>query len=243
MQVAKTIASFSVVVPCFNEEEALPHCLESIHQYFQKNGGDYEILVVDDGSTDTTLTIAEQLKANYPKLKVEHFPNNIGVGRAISTGFERASKDFVFVQCADAPFSIQDLDRVRSLLDQNCDILVVTRENRHANSLFRKLTSLGNYYLIRLLFQVPIEDFQFIQFYRTAQIQSFLPLTSNGSFGPPELLIRCWKKGLQFKSLKLPFHRRALGEAKYGHPKRLLQSVMEIFQFRYRSLLGFRAAP
>jgi glycosyltransferase involved in cell wall biosynthesis len=227
---------FSVIIPCLNEEAILEECVNTAKRWFSRNQVGYEIIIVDDGSTDRTYEIAARLSAADSQIVVIKEPGNFGVGKAMSDGLAAATGEFAFLQCADMPFNIEDLSELKPLMDASCDVLVIARKDRSANSPFRKLTSLTNYYLIRGLFQVPIPDFQFVQFYRVARIKAFLPLVSEGSFAPPELQIKCWKAGLRFRMHSLPFHRRTAGDAKYGTPRRLLQSVKEILRYRIRTL-------
>lgn len=225
----------SAIVPCFNERELLEACVEQVRSGMAAYGLAYEIIIVDDGSTDDSVDIARRIASRYADVCVHPLETNRGVGRAISHGLEQSNGTFAFVQCVDMPFDIGDLGKVLPELDETCDVLVVARTDRSANTAFRKLTSLTNYYLIRLLFGVPLEDYQFVQFYRVEKIQPFLPLQSDGSFAPPELQLRCWTNGLSFKSICLPFHERRAGEAKYGNPARLIQSVREILAFRVKT--------
>jgi glycosyltransferase involved in cell wall biosynthesis len=225
----------SVIVPCFNERELLEECVDQLRSWMAAHGVSCEIIIVDDGSTDGSVDIARRIASRWPGVSVHALGRNRGVGRAISEGLERAAGVFAFVQCVDMPFDIDNLAEILPALDDECDVFVVARVDRSANTVFRRLTSIVNYYLIRLLFGVPLPDYQFVQFYRVGRIQRFLPLRSDGSFAPPELQIRSWKDGLKFKHRRLTFHERRGGEAKYGSPARLVQSIREILSYR---LLG-----
>jgi glycosyltransferase involved in cell wall biosynthesis len=228
--------AFTVIVPCLNEEELIAECVAKVNAYFERTKTLHEIIIVDDGSTDRTLEISRALAAKDKRVSVLKQPRNFGVGKAINDGLEAAKGVWGFCQCADMPFDISDLDQVRPLMDEKTDVVVVARKDRSANSPFRKLTSLANYYLIRVLFGVPLEDYQFIQFYKTDSIRPLLPLSSHGSFAPPELLIKAWKAGLKFQKHQLHFQARTAGEAKYGSPRRLIQSIAEIVKYRMRTL-------
>jgi glycosyltransferase involved in cell wall biosynthesis len=227
---------FTVIVPCLNEEDLLEECVRKVNSYFERTKTPHEIVVVDDGSTDRTLAIAKDLSRKDPRVSYIQQSQNFGVGKAISDGLEKSKGVWAFCQCADMPFDIDDLDKVRPLMDERTDVVVVARKDRSANSPFRKITSLTNYYLIRALFQVPLEDYQFIQFYRTDRIRPLLPLSSHGSFAPPEMLIKAWKAGLKFRNYQLHFQARTAGEAKYGSPRRIIQSIAEIIKYRMRTL-------
>jgi glycosyltransferase involved in cell wall biosynthesis len=231
---------FSVIIPCFNEQEALPHCLETTAKWFEDHNVSYELIVVDDGSKDRTIEVAESYQKKWSDkiLRIVKLEQNSGASRAASAGYEVARGTFMFTHCADAPFQIQDMDRVVKLANDDTDVVVVVRNNRSANAPYRKLTSLVNYWLIRILFWVPIPDFQFVQFLRNDKVKGYLPTRANSTFGPPEILIQAWHDGLRFKFMNADFAPRRAGQAKYGSPRRIIQSIGEILRFRYETLFN-----
>lgn len=135
----------------------------------------------------------------------------------------------MLTNCADRPFDLKDLKDILPLFKE-VDFVVVTRNDRSANPPFRKLTSIINYFLIRLLFNVRVKDFQFVQIYKKSILDN-IEIKSTGSFVPPEIIIKTLNKGYRMKEFETAFHRRPGGVAKYGHPRRLLNSIREIFSF------------
>src|SRR5215210_5205305 len=96
---------FTVIVPCLNEEALLESCVISLVNYFENAKTTFEVLIVDDGSTDRTFEIASTLSKRDPeRVRVLRQPRNFGVGRAISDGLANARGTFAFCQCADMPF-------------------------------------------------------------------------------------------------------------------------------------------
>ena len=226
--------SLSCVVPCFNEAEILDDTLQIFVNDLSSLRGivdDFEIVVVDDGSSDDTAAIAERWAAKDARVRLVRHDRNQGVGAGIMTGFQAATKEWLTVNCADRPFSNADIASFGTLFDR-ADIVVIEREDRRANSPYRKLTSLVNYALIRVLFRIPVADCQFAQFYKASRVRDYRIL-SKGSMVPPELILRATRDGARIARVVLRFHPRPGGVAKYGHPKHALKAVVEMAQLRW----------
>lgn len=226
--------SLSYIVPVFNEEPVIRGTLRQFVCELEELRDvveDYEILVVDDGSTDATPRIVEEETAAAPRIRLIRHEANGGVGQAIRTGIRHAGKEWLSVNCADQPFLTSDIRRLVPLMQEH-DLVVVCRNDRSANHWYRKLTSWGNYLLLRLLFPSRIGDFQFTQFYRTKFLAG-MNLVSRGSVLPPEMILRCQRRGARIAQIRLPFHPRRAGEAKYGHPKHIAIALWEMARLRF----------
>lgn len=221
--------SISLVIPAFNEEEILEESIEIFKENLSSICEEYEIIIVDDGSTDRTGEIANQLAERHKLVRVIHHSINKGVGAALLTGFQTAKNELVLTNYIDRPFDLRDLRGILPLFKE-ADFVVVVRRNRSANPPFRKLTSMINYLLIRLLFRVRVKDFQFVQIYKRSILDN-IRIKSTGSFVPPEIIIKALHKGYRMKEFEAAFYKRPGGVAKYGHPRRLLHSIQEIFSF------------
>jgi glycosyltransferase involved in cell wall biosynthesis len=108
-----TPATLSIVIPCFDEERTLKTCIERVLALRAKDLN-LEIIVVDDGSSDGSLKIAQELESHHPEIRVLQHDRNQGKGAALRTGFRAASGDFVAVQDADLEYNPLDL---RGLLE------------------------------------------------------------------------------------------------------------------------------
>lgn len=134
----------TVVLPAYNEGAALPHVLTELGEYLDQT---YEVLVVDDGSTDDTADVAE----SYPVRLIQH-PSNRGKGVAIRTGIAEAQGENVVIMDADATYPVPAIKEMVDLLDEN-DLVRGIREsengsmpvvNRFGNWLFNKLLALSH---------------------------------------------------------------------------------------------------
>ncbi len=225
--------TLSYVIPAYNEEPIIESTLDQFIRELadlQDIVRNYEILVVDDGSTDRTADLVESFSCRYPKVRLIRHGRNQGVGQSIRTGLSQASMEWFSVNCADQPFRTSDIRQLEPLFTKS-DLVVVCRQDRRANSFYRKLTSWGNYMLIRLLFRSPIHDFQFAQFYRMAYL-SRVNLVCRGTLVPPEMILRCLRLGARVSEIRLPFHRRSGGQSKFGHPKHIVMTLHEMTRLR-----------
>ncbi len=229
--------SVSLVVPVYNEADVIEETLRVFLHELDRISPDGEVVVVDDGSTDGTLGILQRFAAQDPRVKVVGQGKNLGSGLSLWKGMLAATKDVVLTNFADRPFDLKDCGAVLApLASGEADFVVVVRKDRSANSFYRKLTSLANYFLIRLLFGLPIKDFQFVQAYKRSVLRG-MALDSTGTFVPPELMIRLIDKGCSFRQVVCPFHRRTRGYAKCGRASVILMALREMLRFwikRYR---------
>ncbi len=119
--------TLSVVVPCYNEERSLEAIIERVLAA-DRCGLSLEIVIVDDGSSDGSVAVAEALAACHPGIKTVRHPANQGKGAALRTGFKAASGDIVLVQDADLEYSPNDYPKLlKPLLDGRADVVFGSR--------------------------------------------------------------------------------------------------------------------
>jgi len=227
----------SLVIPAYNEEELIERAIKTSANSLSGIAGDYEIIIVNDASSDRTGQIVDRYAQVNPNVKPIHNKNNLGSGKSLFIGLKSVRYDFILTNFADLPFDIRELPGVLALFEEeDIDFVVVTRRNRKANSTYRKITSLVNYWLIRTLFNLKIGDFQFVQVYKKKVIDA-INIRSKGTFVPPEIMIKALHEGFKMKEYSAVFHPRMGGNAKYGNPRLILQTICEIAVFWYRWLI------
>lgn len=218
-------------MPAYNEGESIERAIKTSIDFLSSIANDYELIIVNDASSDQTGRIVNRYAQLNPHIKPIHNGNNLGSGRSLFIGLKSAQYDFVLTNFADLPFDIKELGGVLTLLDrEGVDFVVITRKNRKANSTYRKITSLVNYWLIRLIFNVKVDDFQFVQAYKKKVID-IINVNSKGTFAAPEFIIRALDKGFKMKEYSAVFHPRIAGRAKCGSPRIILQTLLEMIMF------------
>ncbi|MFH1094496.1 MAG: glycosyltransferase family 2 protein [Candidatus Omnitrophota bacterium] len=232
--------AISLIVPVFNEEEIVG---ETVKIYLEDLSGifdEYELIVVDDASTDYTVELLGALEQFYKgKLRVIINEKNLGSGRSLLRGMQSARFPYVATNFADRPFDTKELRNVMMLFVENIDFVVVCRSDRSANTIYREITSLVNYYLIKLLFGTKIKDFQFVQVYRLNMLYN-IKVDASGTFVPPELMIRALAAGYRNLEYRTTFYARGKGKAKCGHPKVIFQTICEMLSFWFKFQFGLK---
>jgi dolichyl-phosphate beta-glucosyltransferase len=116
--VRTTPPALTVVLPCYNEADRLPGTLQALLAHLSAAPGEVEVLVVDDGSTDATATVAEAVAAVDRRVRVLSYCPNRGKGFAVRTGMLAAQGDLVVFTDADGSYRPSDLDRIVAALDR-----------------------------------------------------------------------------------------------------------------------------
>lgn len=230
--------SISLVMPVYNEQEIIEETVEIFLNDLKDIAEEYELIVVDDASTDLTkekLAVLEKLHKG--RLRVIFNEKNLGSGRSLLKGMQSAEFPYVATNFADRPFDTKELRNVMKLFEDNIDFIVVCRRDRSANTIYRKLTSIINYHLIKILFGADISDFQFVQVYRANMLYN-IKVDAGGTFVPPELMLRALAGGCRSLEYKADFYPRGKGRAKCGHPKVILRTLFEMLRFWFKFHLG-----
>ena len=121
------ITKLSIIIPCFNEEKTLQECLERVMEITDEHLS-LEIIIVDDNSTDRSLSIARELESKFPEISVLHHETNQGKGACLRTGFQKANGDFVTVQDADLENNPMELRKLLvPLINNDADMVIGSR--------------------------------------------------------------------------------------------------------------------
>ena len=218
-----------------NEEASIAGYIDRAGALLAGLTSDYELILLDDGSTDRTWAIATECQRTRPWLKVFRNDRNRGSGYNTKRAISLATKDYLFWQTVDWSYDIRYL--ARSLNDlQVVDVLQGVRIDtttargmvaHRSDSAYKGLVSVVNYRLVRALFRLPLDDYQNVTVYPRALIQS-VTLETESAFTNPECLLKTWWRGAVFKQVPVPFVKRQQGRGKGTRPRIILASVRDI---------------
>jgi glycosyltransferase involved in cell wall biosynthesis len=235
--------SVSLLAWAFNEEMIVGSFLERAVALLDSTVMDWEIVFVDDCSTDRTLEILRAFAARVPRVRVIRHERNMNVGMACRTAVANAKKDFLFCQTVDWSYDISKLRVLLELL-KHFDVVQgvrpvpirllshipvvrsIYRVRHRSDSLYKAIISLGNYYTLRILFGVPFHDFQNVTFYPTSLAQK-LQLAGRTSFVNPEMLLKSYYQGARFIEVPIRFLPRTRGIAKGTRPRAVMRSIVD----------------
>jgi dolichyl-phosphate beta-glucosyltransferase len=119
--------SLSVVIPAFNEEQRLPSTIEQIERYLDSKQLSYELILVDDGSTDGTRQVMDAAAERNQRVRIEALPTNRGKGRALAAGVAVARGDEVLVTDADLSTPIEELEKLQTVLKAGAGVAIASR--------------------------------------------------------------------------------------------------------------------
>ena len=226
------MSSLSIVLPAYNEEANVASAIEEVSEVAQGLGIDYEIILVNDGSTDRTGEIGRELEQRIPNMHlVEHYPNR-NYGGALKAGFAAASKELIVFFPSDKQFVFSEinlfLDKIRE-----ADLVSGHRVNRQ-DPLIRKFNAFGWNTLMRILFGHLCRDIDcgFKLFKR--EILDHVPLASNGALIDTEFLFKARELGYRITDVPVTHLPRVAGEATGANLKVIAKAFWELVQFRRR---------
>ncbi len=203
----------SIIVPMYNEEASLPHLHAAIVRAMATSGVDYEMVFVDDGSSDSTFEVARGLAAGDSRLRVVRLRRNAGQTPAMAAGFEHARGERFVTLDADLQNDPEDIPRLLATLDEGYDIVCGWREKRNDPFLTRRLPSLVANRIIARVTGVPIRDNGCsLKAYRADLIRR-VPL-----YGEMHRFIPAMAKpaGARVAQIPVRHHPRRYGRSKYG---------------------------
>jgi hypothetical protein len=217
-----------------NEEENIVGYVQRAGEFLAAVSDDFELVLIDDGSTDRTWTLMHSLSALHPWLRLIRNDRNRGSGYCYRTTIAAATKDYCFAQTVDWSYDITELGRSLHLLKQY-DILQGVRADtvswsgllRRSDTIAKAVVSFVNYGLIWLLFRLPFRDYQNVTVCPTALLHR-LDLETDSSFANPEVLIKAWWAGASFAEIPVNFRKRTRGRASGTRVRFILRSVREI---------------
>ncbi|MBW8042122.1 MAG: glycosyltransferase family 2 protein [Planctomycetes bacterium] len=226
----QTPVSISVFFPCYNEQDNVARTVQQAITVLEKIKADFEIIIVDDGSSDNTDAIADEIAARNSRVKVVHHHTNLGYGAALKSGFKAAKKEFVFYTDGDGQFDINEMPPLLPLMEQ-FDIVSCYRLNRQ-DSLVRKLNGWGWTKLVCFFFGMKIRDIDCaFKLYRT-DIFDNIELSSAGALIDAEILARAVRKGYSITQKGVHHLPRTAGEQTGANLKVILRAFRELFKLR-----------
>lgn len=221
--------SLTMVVCAFNEEELIEEFFDKSVRDLSNVCQDWEIILINDGSTDRTSELAHRFARNYPQIRIFDQKVNRGPGGCIQLGFYNASKDYVFHNTVDMFFNTEDLTWVLPHLDKY-ESLSGYRSDLKANNPYQKLLTVCNRGLIRTLFPLKLRAYQTVQFHPRSLFEQ-IRIEGRSSFVAAELLIKAFYLGHRIGEIEVVFHPRTKGTAKGGGLKHVFRSMKDIWKF------------
>ena len=227
----------SIAVAVYNEEESLPHLCAKLHEILSKLGKRYEIVLVDDGSTDQSWAVMNEQAKRYPNLKLVKFRRNYGQTAAMSAGIAESDGAVLITLDADLQNDPADIPALLAKLDEGYDVVSGWRKNRQDAFINRKLPSMLANRLIGKLTGVQLHDYGCsLKAYRRDIIGQVRLYGEMHRFIPA----LCRWVGGTVTEIPVNHHARQFGTSKYGI-SRTLRVVLDLLTVKF--LLTYSTRP
>jgi glycosyltransferase involved in cell wall biosynthesis len=219
--------SLSVFFPAYNDEGSIGSLIQSAAELLPCLAKNFEIVVVNDGSTDGTGRVLNQLAAQYPFLKVINHEANRGYGAALITGFSHCSKDLIFYTDGDGQYNVKELPR---LLDAFRDGVDVVNGYKISRSDPKHRIYIGLIYgrMIRWLFRLKIRDVDcdFRLFRRSCMRQ--IRLTCDSGIICVEMIRKFQDQQCRIEEVPVHHYHRAYGRSQFFSLKHLSKTALQL---------------
>jgi glycosyltransferase involved in cell wall biosynthesis len=238
MSALPEVKLLSIFFPMWNEEAYVERAVRAAVEECERLIGigeiaDYELVIVDDCSTDRTPEIADTLAAADPHLRVVHHAVNRGLGGSIKTGFDTVLGDVVLYTDADLPFEMLELGRaLRVLRHYEADMVSAYRLDRTGEGPRRAVYSFVYNALVQLLFGTRVRDINFaFKLVRRHVLEAARPV-SEGSFIDAELVIRAQRLGFHIVQIGVDYFPRTRGVSTLSSGKVIRRMLTEMRELR-----------
>lgn len=228
-----TFAKLSVFFPMWNEQDYIERAVEAAREECDdlRDSGDiadYEIIIVDDASTDGTAAIAERLSQADPRVRVVRHEENRKLGGALKSGFAAATGDVILYTDADLPFDMHEVHKAMRLLRYyDADVVSAYRFDRTGEGYVRTVYSFFYNLLVRLLFGVRMRDINFAFKLCRARVFDHVELKSEGSFIDAELVVKAHKFGYSVIQFGVDYFPRTRGVSTLSSPAVIAKILAE----------------
>jgi glycosyltransferase involved in cell wall biosynthesis len=226
------MVSLTLVVPVLNEEILLESFMAKTEHDLEEAGIDWELIMVNDGSTDRSLEIMERYARGRDRITVLDLQGNYGPGANLYQAYGLASKDVVAYATVDGFYDTAVLPSLLVHFEEH-DVVSAYRTDLTSHPGFRKVQTMINVYLQRAMFPYQLKAVHTLQIHRRDFLQS-VGLQAQTPFLCSEMLYKAIEAGFSVKEVGIPYLPRHAGKATGGNPKLISKTMLEIFTFWFR---------
>ena len=219
----------SVVFPAYNDAGTIPSMVIGARLAARKLADNYEIVVVNDGSTDHTAEVLSELEAVFPELRVIHHPVNRGYGGALRTGFSAARKDLIFYTDGDAQYDPREMSRLFDAWHPGSDFVNGTKAGR-SDPLYRIIIGRLYHWSVRVAFGLKLSDVDCdFRLFRRA-IFDKVELTKDSGVICVELMKKVQDYGFRIQEVPVHHFHRVYGRSQFFNFPRVARTLLDLMK-------------
>jgi len=234
----------SVFFPAYNDGGTIASMVLSAVLVLQSLTDDYEVIVVNDGSSDYTREILDELERRYQAVRIVHHEKNRGYGGALRTGFSEASKEFIFYTDGDAQYDVRDLPALWREMDDGVDMVQGYKMGR-SDPLHRVIIGRVYHWMANLAFGLHLKDVDCDFRLMRRSIFDKVRLNSDSGVICVEMMKKIKDGGFQINEVPVHHYHRAYGQSQFFNFRRILRVGRDLFklwwELRLPQLLGREA--
>jgi len=231
--------SLTIFFPCYNDSHTIGRLVKEAFRVASSLTSDFEIIVINDGSIDSSSAVLHRLQKIYPSLKVVTHLQNLGYGAALRSGFAAATKDLVFYTDGDGQYDVSEIPILLQLMTPDVDFVNGIKMSRR-DVTYRII--IGNLYsfITRWFFRLPITDVDCdFRLIRRPLLQK-LKLTANSGHICPELVKTAQRAHASFREVSVHHYERVHGKSQFFHLKHLYTTFSGLVSLWARLILFHR---
>jgi glycosyltransferase involved in cell wall biosynthesis len=230
--------NLSLIIPVFNEQDNLPFLFEAIYKVMPPLDQSWEVILVDDGSLDNSLSVLKEYAQKDPShIRVISFRRNFGQTAAIAAGLDYAQGETIILLDADMQNDPADIPMMLAKLDEGYDLVSGWRKSRKDNALTRNLPSMMANWLISRVTGVYLHDYGCtLKVYRRDVLEGFRLYGEMHRFIP----VYASSVGAKITEMPVNHHPRKFGKTKYGL-ERTAKVVLDLFTVKF--LVAYASKP
>jgi glycosyltransferase involved in cell wall biosynthesis len=221
-----TYRRVSIFVPAYNEVLNLEAAIKDIIDVAETVLDDYEVLLVDDGSTDGTRELADRLTDEYQKLRVIHQPRNLGIAAAYTRALDEAKLDYFSFLPADREVSAESISAIFRAVG-SADIVVPYHANTWARPWHRRILTASYCGLVNFMFGLKLRYYQGPSIYPTSLARK-LSRTDRGFYFPTEMLVHAVRAGHNYVEVGMIHQQRQHGTSKAVSVRNVVKALVTI---------------
>jgi glycosyltransferase involved in cell wall biosynthesis len=219
--------TLSVVFPAYNDAGTIASMVIAARIAARSLVDEYEIIVVNDGSSDHTAEVLAELEPAFPELRVVHHPRNRGYGGALRSGFQKASKDLIFYTDGDAQYDPREMERLFAAWTDESDFVNGVKIGR-SDPLHRAIIGRIYHWFVRVSFGLPLKDVDCdFRLFRRA-IFDKVELTKDSGVICVELMKKVQDHGFRIQQVPVHHYHRVYGRSQFFNWRRVMKTLLDL---------------